>query len=134
MPCPAQAEMKMRCGFALIMKNIIEKTEAVMEIGTFTIGDFSKGISDFCDRLYSDKELFGIFAVIVREDICVCDICFGIKSRRRSIKTENTAGCRNRSFRYTVISRILRKAPVLRYHSSYDLGCRSLPEGSLWIH
>ena len=83
--------MKMRCGFALIMKNIIEKTEAVMEIGTFTIGDFSKGISYFCDRLFSDKELLGIFIVIVQEDICVRDICFGIKSRQRCINTENAA-------------------------------------------
>ena len=88
--------MKMCCGFALIMKNIIEKTKAVMEIGPFTIRDFSKGISYFCDRLFSDKELLGIFIVIVREDICVSDICFGIKSRRRSVKTENAARSRNR--------------------------------------
>jgi hypothetical protein len=44
MPCPAQTEMKMRSGFTLIMKHIIEKTEAVMKIGSFTIRDFSKGI------------------------------------------------------------------------------------------
>ena len=88
--------MKMRGSFCLIMRHIIHKTIAVMEIGPFTIRDFSKGISDFCDRLFSDKELLGIFAVIIRKDICVCDICFRIKSRRRSIKTENTAGCRDR--------------------------------------
>lgn len=80
------------------------------------------------------KELLGIFIVIVREDICISDICFGIKSRRRSVKTENAAGSRNRFFRYTVISRIPWKAPALRYHSSYDLECPSLQEGSLWIH
>ena len=91
MPCPAQTEMKMCCGFALIMKHIIEKTEAVMKIGPFTIRDFSKGISDFCNCLLSDKELLGIFAVIIRKDICISDICFGIKSRRRSVKTEDGA-------------------------------------------
>ena len=96
MPCPAQTEMKMRGGFALIMKNIIEKTEAVMKIGPFTIRDFPKGISDFCNGLLSDKKLLRIFAVIVWENICVSDICFGIKSRRRSVKTENAAGNRNR--------------------------------------
>ena len=88
--------MKMRGGFALIMKHTIEKTIAVMKIGPFTIRDFSKGISDFCYGLFSDKELLGIFIVIVREDICISDICFGIKSRRRSVKTENAAGSRNR--------------------------------------
>ena len=83
--------MKMRGGFALIMKNIVEKTKAVMKIGPFTISDFSKGISDLCNCFFPDKELLGIFIVIVREDICVSDICFGIKSRQRCINTENAA-------------------------------------------
>ena len=63
--------MKMCCSFALIMKNVIEKTETVMETGPFTIRDFSKGISDFCDRLFSDKELLGDMVAFTAEGIDV---------------------------------------------------------------
>ena len=43
------------------MKHIIEKTEAVMKIGSFTIGDFSKGISDLCNCFFPPKNFKKIF-------------------------------------------------------------------------
>ena len=85
--------MKMCCSFALIKKNVIEKTEAVMEMGSFTIRDFSKDISDFCDRLFSDKEPRGDMMALAAEGIDVhrCLSAFG--TEESAVMIEQCAGC-----------------------------------------